>query len=207
MTRVIAGTAGGRRLKVPDGRSVRPTGDRVKEAMFSSIGDVTDAVVLDLFAGTGGLGIEALSRGAARAVFVERDRRTLAVLRENLEVAGVADRSRVVPSAAAAFAGLPSGGPFDLVLADPPYDVPADKVALLLAQLESAEALRGETRIVLERPAGDEGPVPRFLSHDKDRNYGETVLRYFTRLIPEARVTPDVGPAPETATPDTESLR
>ena len=80
MTRVIAGTAGGRPLAVPDGRRTRPTGDRVKEALFSSLGDLTDAVVLDLFAGTGGLGIESLSRGAARAVFVEQDRRAVATV-------------------------------------------------------------------------------------------------------------------------------
>src|SRR5205807_2554400 len=88
--RVIAGTLGGRRLKSPAVRGTRPTADRVREALFSMLGGVERARVLDLFAGTGALGIEALSRGAASAVFVERDARTAAVLRENLEALGLA---------------------------------------------------------------------------------------------------------------------
>lgn len=196
MTRVIAGTAGGRRLKVPDGRNTRPTADRVKEAMFSTLGDVDGAVVLDLFAGTGGLGIEALSRGAQRAVFVESDRRTLQVLRQNLATAGMEDRARVVPSAAGQFVRLPSGGPFDLVLADPPYDMAIDTLHLLLAQLREAEALHRHARVVLERAAGEEGAVPRFLSHDKDRNYGETVLRYYTHVPDGVAGAPDPESTP-----------
>ena len=82
--RVIAGTLGGRRLKAPPGRGTRPTSDRVREALFAMLGDLDGARVLDLFAGTGALGIEALSRGAASAVFVERDARAAAVLRANL---------------------------------------------------------------------------------------------------------------------------
>src|SRR4051794_34321986 len=87
--RVIAGTLGGRRLKTPAGRGTRPTSDRVREALFSMLGELGGARVLDLFAGTGALGIEALSRGAGRAVFVERDTRAAAVLSENLAALGL----------------------------------------------------------------------------------------------------------------------
>lgn len=180
MTRVIAGEAGGRRLRVPDGKSVRPTSDRVKEALFSSLGDLRGAVVLDLFAGSGGLGIEALSRGAERAVFVEKDKRTVTVIRENLRAAGVEDRSRVVPSAAKSFVNMPTGGPFDLVLLDPPYDMAMEEITGALMLLVGAEALRTGARVVIERDKRSSDRAPSFLSHDHDRTYGETVLRYFT---------------------------
>src|ERR1700758_1109928 len=94
--RVIAGHLGGRRLKAPRGRGTRPTSDRVREALFALLGDVRDDVVLDLFAGAGGLGIEALSRGAARVVFVERSRPALGALRSNLEALSIgADAAQV----------------------------------------------------------------------------------------------------------------
>jgi 16S rRNA (guanine966-N2)-methyltransferase len=118
--RVIAGTAKGRPLRVPDS-GTRPTADRLKQALFNMLGErVPDAAVLDLYAGSGALGIEALSRGARRAVFVERHPRAAAVLRENLARTGLAAAAEVVVGdAAAACARLT--GPFDLVLADPPY--------------------------------------------------------------------------------------
>jgi 16S rRNA (guanine966-N2)-methyltransferase len=87
--RVIAGRLGGRRLKAPKGRVTRPTSDRVREGLFAMLGDVREASVLDLFAGTGALGIEALSRGARRAVFVEQDMRAVRALKENLEALGI----------------------------------------------------------------------------------------------------------------------
>jgi 16S rRNA (guanine966-N2)-methyltransferase len=118
--RVVAGELRGRRIEAPPGNDTRPTTDKVREAVFNALGSldlVRDARVADLFAGSGALGIEALSRGAAHCTFVERDRSALRVLRDNLEHLGVADRARVVPGDAIATAG----GDFDLVLADPPY--------------------------------------------------------------------------------------
>src|SRR5262245_29771258 len=94
--RIIAGELGGRVLKAPAGRATRPTSERVREALFSILGDVEDLAVLDLFAGSGALGLEALSRGAARAVFVEEARAALGALKKNVESLGVAERSRVV---------------------------------------------------------------------------------------------------------------
>ena len=120
--RVVAGSLGGRRINAGDSENLRPTADRVREAMFNSLyslGAIADSVVLDLFAGSGALGIEALSRGAARAFFVENDRLALAVLRENLETLGLAERATVVPADATAF--LPRAQPYDLLLLDPPY--------------------------------------------------------------------------------------
>jgi 16S rRNA (guanine966-N2)-methyltransferase len=125
--RVVAGTARGRALQAPEGRTTRPTGDRVRESMFailSSMDVLEGAAVVDLFAGSGALGIEALSRGAASAVFVERDRAATEVIRGNLALVGGEGRTaRVVTGDALGWARAASGGPgVGLVLADPPYD-------------------------------------------------------------------------------------
>lgn len=184
MARVISGSAGGRPLKVPRGSRVRPTADRVKEALFSSLGPLQGLVVLDLFAGTGGLGIEALSRGAAQAVFVEADRRTAGLVRANLQLAGVDDRARVVISSAESFAASPIDGPFDLILLDPPYAMPADQVEGLVIDLVQAGAVRAGATIVLERDRHTEAGMPGVLAHTRDRTYGETLLRYFSYQPP-----------------------
>lgn len=120
--RVVAGELRGRRFDAPEGLDTRPTTDKVREAVFNALGSldlVRDAVVIDLFAGSGALGIEALSRGAAECVFVERDRNALRTLRGNLRDLGLEDRSRVVPSDAVGAAAQLDA---DVVLADPPYD-------------------------------------------------------------------------------------
>jgi 16S rRNA (guanine966-N2)-methyltransferase len=188
--RVIAGSARGRRLQAPPGRATRPTSDRVREALFSSISDrVPGAVVLDLFAGTGALGIEALSRGAGAATFVEREPAVLTVLRANLDTAGVAERAEVVRSTAEAFAGRAAGVPYDLVLCDPPYDYPTQQTVDLLLALRAAGALASDAVIVLERDkrdpavaaaeAGDAAlDAAGVLAIDRHRSYGDTVLLY-----------------------------
>jgi 16S rRNA (guanine(966)-N(2))-methyltransferase RsmD len=122
--RIISGASKGRKLKMPSGRSVRPTSDRVKESIFDTLGDeVKGKVVLDLFAGTGNLGIEALSRGAAKAVFVEKGRQALRVIGRNLLETGMAARSEVLPKDALRAIGILAqrDEPFDLILMDPPY--------------------------------------------------------------------------------------
>src|SRR5947208_2259988 len=123
--RVIAGRLGGRRLKAPAGARTRPTAERVREALFAMLEDVADARVLDLFAGSGALGIEALSRGAASAVFVERDPAALRALRENLAALGLGrDVAEVRRSDAmrALHSAQRRGENYDLVFIDPPYD-------------------------------------------------------------------------------------
>jgi 16S rRNA (guanine966-N2)-methyltransferase len=123
--RVVAGVAGGRRLRAPAGRQVRPTSERVREALFNSLGSldaVEGATVLDLFAGTGALGIEALSRGAASATFVDADPRAVRVIRENLQVTGLADRGKVVQADVLRFLSASGAdATVDVAFADPPY--------------------------------------------------------------------------------------
>jgi 16S rRNA (guanine966-N2)-methyltransferase len=183
MTRVVAGTLGGRRLEVPKGRAIRPTSDRVREALFSTLGGrVVGATVLDLFAGTGALGIEALSRGATYATFVERDRAVARVLQANLEALGLVADVRVV--AAARYAdevAADSDAPFfDLVLCDPPYRAPATDVVALLAALARGGHVAADAMMVVERPRhGDAFVVPTDILDVTDvRTYGDTVLYY-----------------------------
>ena len=189
--RVIAGSARGRRLEAPRGRTVRPTSDRVREALFSSLrDDVPRATVLDLFAGTGALGIEALSRAAAAATFVERDATVVQTLERNLATAGVADRATVVRSDADGFAANPRGGPFTVVFCDPPYDEPLDRVLALVETLYDAGALAHPATVVIERdkrdpalPALEDAEhlgTRRLLAIDRQRFYGDTVLLYLT---------------------------
>jgi 16S rRNA (guanine966-N2)-methyltransferase len=183
MTRVVGGALGGRRLEVPRGRVVRPTSDRVREALFSTLGGrVVGATVLDLYAGTGALGIEALSRGAEHATFVERDRAVARVLRGNLEALGLVADVRVV--AAARFvdelADEPDAPVFDLVLCDPPYRGAATDVVALLASLARGGHVAADAVIVVERERhGGTLVVPTDVLTVTDvRTYGDTVLYY-----------------------------
>lgn len=151
--RVVAGEWRGRRLVAPPGTGTRPTSDRVRQATFNALesaGDVEDADVVDLFAGSGALGIEALSRGARHATFVERDRRALAALQTNLSALGVgADRGRVV--AGDALAVVARLGSFDLALLDPPYAF--DRWHDLLGAVDAGVAVC-ESGAPVEPPAG-----------------------------------------------------
>jgi 16S rRNA (guanine966-N2)-methyltransferase len=180
MTRLIAGAAGGRRLKVPPS-GVRPTGDRAREGLFNSLGtllDFEDAVVLDLYAGSGALGLEALSRGAAQVVFVESAPRVLPVLRANLAATGLPGGRVVAGSVPAVVAG-PAPAAFDLVLADPPYSTPLSEVLAVLRGLASGGWLAPGAVVVVERSAREEPwewPTP--FTGLRDRRYGEALLRY-----------------------------
>jgi 16S rRNA (guanine966-N2)-methyltransferase len=180
--RIIAGTAGGRRLAAPP-TGTRPTTDRVREALFSSLdahvrgrgGDWGDVHVLDLFAGSGAVGLEALSRGAAHATLVERDRRCLDVLRAN--VAAVDPRAHVV--SADAFEWSPADTAFDLVYVDPPYAVPDDDVSGLLARLGRSGAFADDALVVVERSRRSASPFPaEGFEPLHDRGYGDTRLWY-----------------------------
>jgi 16S rRNA (guanine966-N2)-methyltransferase len=165
--RVVAGEFRGRRLAAPRGRRTRPTADRVREALFSMLGDVSGARVLDLYAGSGALGIEALSRGADSAVFVERDVRAAAVIERNLASLGL--EQRVVKQDALRFLGR-AEGMFDLVFCDPPYDA-ASRLAGPLA--ERLPALTAEAaRIVTE--SDKRTPLELPLPLLTERTYGDT---------------------------------
>jgi 16S rRNA (guanine966-N2)-methyltransferase len=174
---VIAGRFGGRRLTAPKGRATtRPTSDRVREAIFSMLGDLREARVLDLFAGTGALGIEALSRGAARAVFVERDGAALAALGANLRALGLDEREAEVrrgEALAALRSARERSETYDLVLIDPPYrraGAMAGELSPALAPLLSAQAcvvVESDRRAPLELSWGE---------IERQRRYGDTTI-------------------------------
>ena len=178
MTRIVAGAAGGRRLAVPP-RGTRPTSDRVREALFSALDadpGLTGAAVLDLCAGSGALGLEALSRGAEHALFVESDRRAAAVLRQNVAAVGLPGAAVRAAPAAAVLAGAPDR-PYDVVLVDPPYELPDAEIAGWLRTAEAGGWLSDDVVVVVERAArsGDFG-WPEPLVAIRSRRYGDTVL-------------------------------
>jgi 16S rRNA (guanine966-N2)-methyltransferase len=180
MTRLIAGQAGGRRLKVPPS-GVRPTGDRAREGLFNSLGTLVDlegAAVLDLYAGSGALGLEALSRGAQTVVFVESSPKVLPVLRANLAAVGLAGGRVLAGSVPTVVAG-PAPARFDVVLADPPYATAAEEVQEVLRTLVGGDWLAPGAVVVVERSSREdawEWPTP--LDGLRDRRYGEALLRY-----------------------------
>lgn len=176
MTRIIAGAWGGRRLATPKGSNTRPTSDRVREALFSSLeselGGFDGLRVLDLYAGSGALGVEALSRGAEQADFVEADRKAATVIKRNLAELGVsASRARVHVTSVDRFLSQVADG-FDLVFLDPPYDVPTDEVAAVVGALPPGGL------IVVERSSRDPFAWPEMRSGLRERRYGETTLWY-----------------------------
>jgi 16S rRNA (guanine966-N2)-methyltransferase len=183
--RVIAGTHGGRRLQAPRGTGTRPTSDRVREAVFAMLGDCTGAAVVDVFAGSGAMGIEALSRGARSATFIERDPDAVGCIRRNLATLGLERSGSVLARDwEAALATLGSGGVlFDICFIDPPYSL----FAGISDQLESAIApvLAEYATVMIEGPA--KGPVPTLdgvrVIERTDRSYGSTrvsILRVHT---------------------------
>lgn len=175
--RVIAGHAKGRRLRGPDGSVTRPMTDRAKEGLFSSIAaHVPGAAVIDLFAGTGSLGLEALSRGAESALFVENDRAALEVLTANVDSVGLGgeliagDVEHTLSTSLAA----KSGGPFDLAFIDPPY---ADSFASVVAILSALMPFLAEdAMVVVHRLKGEARPVADGLAAAGERTYGTATL-------------------------------
>jgi 16S rRNA (guanine(966)-N(2))-methyltransferase RsmD len=154
VTRIVAGVAGGRRLAVPP-RGTRPTTDRVREALFNVLAvrlDFDGLRVLDLYAGSGALGLEALSRGAASVVFVDSDRRAAEVIGRNIETVGLPGAT-VRRGTVATVLAAAAPAPVDLVLADPPYDVGADEVDQILADLGRHGWVSAGSVVVVERPA------------------------------------------------------
>ena len=177
--RVVAGTAGGLRLESPADASTRPTTERVREAVFSSIGRAAQgAAVLDLYAGTGALAIEALSRGAARAVLVERDRREADVCRRNLTHTGFAPSARVVAGDVERFLerGAPPEAPFDIVCCDAPYDTADAVVDAQLVRLAGPGWTAPGALVLVERPVGSRLVAPAGWEHRFARTYGDTLV-------------------------------
>jgi 16S rRNA (guanine966-N2)-methyltransferase len=181
--RIVAGRAKGRRLTRPAG-ATRPTSDRAREGLFNSLGallDLEGAAVLDLFAGTGAVGLEALSRGAGRADFVESDRSAAEVLRRNVATVGLPGAT-VHVRAVSAFLSGPAPVAFDVVFADPPYALPDDQVAEMLTTLAADEWVAPDGLVVVERAArGPEFRWPEAFEPLRERRYGEGCLWYGRR--------------------------
>ena len=181
--RIVAGSLRGRRLSAPSGVRTRPTSDRVREAVFSALearmgSGLRDAVVLDAYAGSGALGLEALSRGARSVVFVEQDRAALAVLRRNVEQLHVSADSTVVAGNVHAFAdrGSLPGGRFALLLLDPPYRIDRSEVRGLIESLHTCSRISEGALIVWEHATGTEPDWPEFVAPLSDRRYGSTTV-------------------------------
>lgn len=173
MTRIIAGAARGRTLAVPPGRDTRPTSDRAREGLFSTLGSLTDlagARVLDLYAGSGAVGLEALSRGAGSAVLVESDVRAAAVIRRNAEAVGLPG-ARVVVDRVERFLAS-SEVAYDVVFADPPYATSEEILARVLA------AVRARVVVVERATKSPEPPWPAAYEGVQSRRYGDTTLWY-----------------------------
>lgn len=176
MTRIVSGTARGRRLKVPPA-GTRPTSDRVREALFNVLHarlDFDGVQVLDLYAGSGALGLEALSRGATHVLFVESDRRAAAVLKANIGELGLPGAA-VRTAAVSAVLAAPSDRPFDVVFSDPPYALTGTEVAADLAALVERKWIQPGSTVVVERSSrSPETAWPAGFHADKARRYGET---------------------------------
>ena len=184
MTRIIAGSARGRRLKTPAGEGTRPTSDRVREALFSALesalGSLHGLRVLDLYAGTGAVGLEAISRGAATATLVESDRRTARLIGENAATLGFP--VEVLAQPVARVVARPPRTPYDIVFADPPYPLPTAELDATLVTLVTNGWVSDGGILVVERSARSVEPIwPGGLQVDRLKEYGETVL-WFTRL-------------------------
>jgi 16S rRNA (guanine966-N2)-methyltransferase len=183
MTRIIAGAAKGRRLAVPPGTGTRPTSDRGREGLFASLvsmrGTLRQARVLDLYAGSGAVGLEALSRGAERVIFVETDPRAAATIRANIETVGLPGASVRTSPVARVLARGPAEPPFDLVVADPPYAAGEEEITGMLAGLSRHGWLAPGALVAVER-ATRSAPVawPSGYVPGRSRRYGEATFWY-----------------------------
>lgn len=200
MTRIIAGTAGGRRLSTPRGDATRPTSDRVREAVFSAIehdlGSLAGLRFLDLFAGSGAVGLEAVSRGAVGAVLVEHDRRAAGVIRHNIATLEVPTATllsgrveRLLTS------GPPQGTMFDVAFLDPPYPLDNAEVSGVLRGLQEHRWLTSDALVVVERSShSTDLPWPHGFEATRSRRYGETRI-WYGRVNDSVTRSPTSGPS------------
>lgn len=194
--RIVAGEFRGRELVTPAGDKTRPTAARAREALFAILFDVREANVLDLYAGSGALGLEALSRGAARAVLVETSKPAQRAIKDNIGALGLRARATLLPMRAeSALGALARHGPFSLVFADPPW-ADAQAAFAVLLRLASASLLAPAARLVLEHAArsGPEIPENLPLRPVDTRRWGDTAVTIFEALI-DAKDEGESGPA------------
>jgi 16S rRNA (guanine966-N2)-methyltransferase len=183
VTRIVSGSARGRRLAVPPGTGTRPTSDRAREGMFSTVESIlislAGARVLDLYAGSGAAGLEALSRGADHALLVEADSRAAQTVRANVETTAVRGAVVCADRVERVVAGSAPDAPYDLVFLDPPYDLDDDRLREVLRALADGGWLRTGALVVVERATrGGEWRWPTGIDGDRSRRYGEATLWY-----------------------------
>lgn len=184
MTRIIAGVAGGRRLVTAPGRGTRPTSDRTREGLFGTVlairGGLAGAAVADLYAGSGAVGLEALSRGAAEVILVESDPRAAAVIRTNIAALGLAGARLLTGAVERVLAQGPAGArPRDFVFADPPYALGDAELSRMLALLREQGWLAPSALVAVERATRSGAPAwPAGYEPDRSRKYGEATLWY-----------------------------
>nr|WSX76550.1 16S rRNA (guanine(966)-N(2))-methyltransferase RsmD [Streptomyces sp. NBC_00899] len=183
MTRVIAGAAGGRRLAVPPGTATRPTSDRAKEGLFSTLqslrGTLEGARVMDLYGGSGAVGLEALSRGAAHVLLSEADPQAARTIRENADAIGLPGAEVRAGKAEKVVAGPPPAEPYDVVFLDPPYDTADADLREILLTLAAGGWLAADTLVTVERRTrGGEFDWPAGFAPLRSRRYGEATLWY-----------------------------
>lgn len=184
--RVIAGSAKGRRLKLVPGESTRPVMDRVKESLFNILGTgIRDSSFLDLFAGTGSVGIEALSRGAARAVFIDTDRMAIRTIHENLATTQLADRAEVLRTDAFGYLRRKTSDAFEYIYIAPPQYKGMWKEVLLLLDRNPVHLVPDGIAVVQIDPTEREDVVLETLQPYDERVYGKTLLWFFERPVPE----------------------
>ena len=183
MTRIVAGSHGGRRLVVPPGVTTRPTSDRVREALFStveSMADLTGSRFADLYAGSGAVGLEAASRGAAAVLLVESDARAARTIRTNITTLGLAGTCVLTTAKVATTLATPPAEPYDVIFADPPYTAEDPEITELLTALVPWLAEDGIA--ILERSTRSAPPsTVDALPLERTKRYGETALHYFRR--------------------------
>lgn len=177
--RIISGSFGGRIIAAPDGKKTHPMGERIRNAIFNSIHDeVKGAYVLDAFAGTGAIGIEALSRGASSAIFIERDRTAQNVLEGNIASLKIGEEAKVIKAPIASWITTYKGNLFDIIFADPPYhDTQFSTVSELMGLLKPGALM------VLSHPGRDECPTRSGVVVVDNRSYGDATLTLFRREI------------------------
>jgi 16S rRNA (guanine966-N2)-methyltransferase len=194
MTRIIGGAAGGRRIQAPRGERTRPTTDRVREALFSEIeawcGSLHGLRFLDLYAGSGAVGLEAWSRGAGVVTLVEQDRRTAALIADNAKVLGFA-KADVIAASVDATLRQPPPAPYDIAFLDPPYPLDDEVVGHDLDALVSHEWLVPGAMVVVERSARGAAPAwPSGFTDLREKKYGETALWYGHAASPSVSTPP-----------------
>jgi 16S rRNA (guanine966-N2)-methyltransferase len=185
VTRIVAGSAGGRRLAVPPGRDTRPTSDRVREALFSTLGSLTEVEgcrFVDLYAGSGAVGLEAASRGASAVLLVESGKAAARTVRDNIAILGLDQTCRLSTATVCVALAMEPAEPYDVVFADPPYGVDDRQLAQALAMIVEKGWLAPAGVVVVERSIRSPEPTwPDGITTQRARRYGDTVLWYGRR--------------------------